>query len=83
MIHEECGCTVDATQCFPAKQLISFCPLHASAQKMYKALQEIAEDKGVEIETTSPLKYAWGYIESMLSIAREALLVEEQKRCQD
>lgn len=73
-IDTECGCRiVNATQCCPTRQFISFCPLHKAAQKMHAALQEIAKDKGVEIETMSPLKYAWGYIESIQSISREAL----------
>lgn len=54
--------------------------LIAKVEQMHAALQKIAEDEGVELETMDSLRYAWAYIESMLSIAREALSAKKPNR---
>jgi hypothetical protein len=78
-IDEPCGChVVNAEQCNPTRQFVSFCPLHESAKKMHEALLEITEGAGPY--SRDRLEHAANCIEYMKSIALKALPAEEPKR---
>jgi hypothetical protein len=73
-IDEKCGCRiVNATQCNPTRQFISFCTLHESAQKMRAALEKIARCK-------TRFKDSANCVEAMTHIALEVLPLKEPKQ---
>ena len=73
-IDKECGCrVVNAMQCCPTRQFISFCPLHESALGMSTALQKVVNCNARFHDPTN-------CVEVMTQIARGALPAEEPKQ---